>query len=64
MSLQHAASLKKIRITYDGKVSSQYILISPVREQELIDELKALNPNIHVHVSDKKGIWRIWDWDI
>jgi hypothetical protein len=26
--------------------------------------LKAINPNIEVDVPNKKGIWRIWDWDI
>ena len=41
-----------------------YTLISPVREQEFIKELKSLNPNIVINVPDKKGIWRIQDWDI
>jgi hypothetical protein len=40
-------------------------LISPVREREFIDELKAVNPDIVIDVPpDKKGIWRVWDWDI
>ena len=41
-----------------------YTLISPVREQEFIKELKSLNPNIMINVPDKRGIWRIQDWDI
>jgi hypothetical protein len=41
-----------------------YILISPVREQEFIQELKSLNPNIVINVPEKKGLWRIQDWDI
>ncbi len=41
-----------------------YTLISPVREQGFIKELKSLNPNIVIKVPDKKGIWRIQDWDI
>jgi hypothetical protein len=39
-------------------------IISPVREQEFIQELKSLNPNIVINVPDKKGLWRIQDWDI
>jgi hypothetical protein len=57
-------SLKKLRITYEGMAHSQFILVSPVKEQEFIEELKIINPKIHVHVIDKKGKWRIQDWDI
>jgi hypothetical protein len=39
-------------------------LISPAREQEFIEALKTVNPDIYVEVSDRKGVWRIWDWDI
>jgi hypothetical protein len=39
-------------------------LISPVREQEFINELKSINSHIYVNVPVKNGIWRIWDWDI
>ena len=59
-----AASLKRLRIGLGGKAKFPYMLISPVREQEFIEELKAINPNIYVSVSDKKGIWRVQDWDI
>ena len=38
--------------------------ISPVREQEFLETLKIINPNIQINVSDKKGWWRFWDWDI
>jgi len=38
-------------------------LISPVREQEFLETLKAFNPDIHINVNDKKGWWRFWDWD-
>ena len=41
-----------------------YLLISPVREQEFIEELKVINPDIIVNVPIKKGIWRVQDWDI
>ena len=59
-----AASLKRLRIGIGGKAKFPYMLISPVREQEFIEELKAVNPDIYVRVPDKKGIWRIQDWDI
>ena len=55
-----AASLKRLKL---GSKSGT-MLISPVREQEFIDSLKAINPNIKVNVPIKKGIWRIQDWDI
>ena len=37
------------------------MLISLVREQEFIEELKAINPNIYVNVPLKKEKWRILD---
>ena len=59
-----AASLKRLRIGLSGKAIFPYILISPVREQEFIEKLKVVNPDIKVNITEKKGIWRIWDWDI
>ena len=56
-----AASLKRLHIRI---TKHQPWLISPVREQEFIKDLKAINPDIEVSISDKKGMWRIWDWDI
>ncbi len=56
-----AASLKRMQL---GLMRSSYMLISPVRELEFIEELKTINPNIKVNVPIKKGIWRIHDWDI
>lgn len=57
-----AASLKRLRIDYGA--NKLYMLISPANEKKFIDELKQINPNIKVSVSDKKGFWRIQDWDI
>ena len=37
--------------------------ISPVREKEFLEMLKAINPDIQINVTDKKGWWRFWDWD-
>jgi len=70
-----AASVKKLRFTFRKEYKrSDYFsdtlflpfipLISPVREKEFLEMLKALNPNIQINVPDKKGWWRIWDWDI
>jgi len=62
-----AASLKRLRIVFRKNAYFTYTLISPVREREFIEELKAVNPNINVNVPDasvKKGVWRILDWDI
>jgi len=65
-----AASFKRLRIGLTGvkfgskKAKFPYLLISPVREQEFIEELRAINPDIIVHVPVKKGIWRVQDWDI
>ena len=65
-----AASFKRLRIGLTGvkfgfkKAKFLYLLISPVREQEFIEELMAVNPDIIVHVPVKRGIWRIQDWDI
>jgi hypothetical protein len=61
-----AASLKRLAVY--TKRSNGYLkvimLISPAREQEFLDTLKAINPSIQIHVTDKKGKWRIWDWDL
>ncbi|MDR1337330.1 MAG: PH domain-containing protein [Tannerella sp.] len=68
-----AASLKRLAVytkTYNPRLASDSgylklaILLSPAREQEFLDTLKALNPSIRIHVTDKKGFWRFWDWDL
>jgi hypothetical protein len=60
-----AASLKRLEVTLRGR-SKKYsgMLISPVKEQEFFDTLKAVKPHIRVNAPVKKGVWRIWDWDI
>ena len=55
-----AVSLKRVQIDGHGFTA----LISPVREQEFLAMLKAINPNIQINVPDKNDWWRIWDWDI
>ena len=55
--------LTGVKFSYKG-AKFPYLLISPVREQEFIEELRAINPDIIVHVPIKKGIWRVQDWDI
>jgi len=59
-----AASLKRLQLVFGKGAKFPVALISPVREQEFIEELRMVNPNILVRVPVKKGIWRIWDWDI
>ena len=65
-----AASFKRLHIGLTGvkfgfkKAKLPYLLISPVREQEFIEELKTINPDIIVHVPVEKRIWQIKDWDI
>jgi hypothetical protein len=59
-----AASLKRLRLGLSKGAKYPYILISPVKETEFIEELKAVNPDINANVPVKKGIWRIQDWDI
>ena len=59
-----AASLKRLRINFRKDYKWPFTLISPVREQEFLETLKKHNPDIYVRVSDKKGWWRIWDWDV
>jgi len=59
-----ASSLKRLRIGLRKGAKFPYLLISPVREREFIEELKRINPDIYVNVPVKKGIWRIWDLDI
>ena len=58
-----AASLKRLRISLREGAKYPYLLISPVREQEFIEALKAVKFDIYVKIPDKKGIWRVWDWD-
>jgi len=59
-----AASLKRLRIDFSKRKKYSYLLISPAREQAFIKALKKFNPNLCVHLPEKKGIWRIQDWDI
>ena len=65
-----ALSLKRLRLRFkferENKWDEFYMglpLISPVREQEFLETLKNINPNIQINVNDKKGWWRFWDWD-
>ena len=58
-----AASLKALRFRLKDNSNFRW-RVSPVREQEFIEELKAVNPNIDVRIPEKKGKWRVLDWDI
>ena len=61
-----ASSLKRlcIRFKKSGKIKWPFWLISPAHEQEFLDMLKEINPDIHIRVVNKEARWRIWDWDI
>jgi hypothetical protein len=65
-----ASSLRRLSIRFDkysvisGHGIWLHLLISPVRELEFVEELKRINPAIHVNIPDNKSAWRIWDWDI
>ena len=63
-----AASLKRLRFRFKKgyKWNPRWPcipLVSPVREQEFLEMLKGINPDIQIRVNDKKGWWRFWDWD-
>ena len=59
-----ATSLKRLKIQFKKGYKYPFTLISPAREQEFLDTLKKYNPDIYIRVNNKKGWWRIWDWDI
>jgi hypothetical protein len=60
-----AASLKRLRVSFwPGTKAHPFMLISPARERRFIDELRAINPDIDVAILERKGLWRVWDWDI
>ena len=58
------ASFKKLRLQFAREAKCSYVHVSPVREQEFINELTSINSHIYVDVPVKKGIWRFWNWDI
>lgn len=57
-----AASLKRLKVHF--KTGLYDWLISPVKEQEFIEALKAINQDIDVCVSEKTSKLHFWDWDI
>ena len=59
-----AVSLKRLSVRFKKGCKYPFALISPVREQEFLKTLKERNPDIYIRVDNKKGWWRIWDWDI
>ena len=67
-----ACSYKLIRFNVKESRKRHYInlwgsstpSVAPVREQDFLEALKAINPNIQINVTDKKGLWwRFWGWD-
>ena len=60
----HAYSLKKLEVRSGHGAQSSFVLISPVREHEFLEELKTINPQIAFNVPIREEKWRIWDWDV
>jgi hypothetical protein len=58
-----AASLKRLCLKFKKNPNYPYCLVSPVREREFLNALKSVNPDIDIQISDKRGMWRFWDWD-
>ena len=60
-----AVSMKRLRFRFKKGYKGYVALwLSPVREKEFLEMLKAINPNIQINVTDKKGLWwRFWGWD-
>jgi len=68
-----AASLKRLCICFrKGVTYSNWLtwqsapnwLLSPVRENEFVEALKIINPDIYVKISDNERLQRFRDWDI
>ena len=65
-------SLKQIRLNFKESHKRRHISIagilpsiSPAREQEFLETLKTLNPDIQINVTEKKGWWwRFLGWDL
>ena len=53
-----AGSLKRLCVHFGKRSKWPIALISPVREQEFLNTLKKINPNIYIRVPNKKGWWR------
>ncbi|MDR2382364.1 MAG: hypothetical protein LBD76_00550 [Prevotellaceae bacterium] len=58
------ASIKKLRLHFKPNQVCPYCFVSPVREQEFLEALKSVNPDIDIQITEKQGKWRVWDWDI
>jgi hypothetical protein len=50
-----AASTKRLCIRFKKGNKTSYTLISPVGEQDFLDILKEINPNIYIRVNKKAG---------
>jgi len=60
----HAYSLKTLEVRSERGAQNSFVLISPVREHEFLEELKTINPQIAFNVPIREEKWRIWDWDV
>ena len=61
----NAGSFKRLGgIFKKGSKYPSFFLISPKNEERFLEKLKQINPKIKVRVTNKKGFYRFWDWDI
>jgi hypothetical protein len=58
------ASIKNLCLHFEKNQTCPYCFISPACEQEFLETLKSINPDIDIQAPEKQGKWRIWDWDI
>jgi hypothetical protein len=59
-----AASLKRLCVRFKQGYKWPFVLISPAREQEFLEKLEEINPDIDIQVNNRKARYRIRDWDI
>lgn len=64
-SILSAPANSRKRIALRMKIGNKhpFVLVSPEREAQFIDELKKINPEIGVDLTIARKKWKIWDWD-
>ncbi len=60
----NAASLKRLYCKLKKGSYFSFLLISPKNEDLFLKLIKEKNPNVEINVKNKKGFFRILNWDI
>jgi hypothetical protein len=60
----NAVSLKRLEVRLKKGSKYPFLLISPNNEKLFLRIIASVNPSVKINVTDKKGLLRIWDWDI